>query len=449
MGSDTVSAIPGQLLSWAGWASTANPDLEAAAHDLNQKIDLLNLSHPDPAVLGQVPYVGDDVLAYAIRNGSTDQWVGQVGQAFLTLATRGIPPGILRQEWDAILNGTATVSGGALDGMVGGDPTQDPGPLPADPGKRQAWWAQLTAAERQTYLRYAAPDVAFLATPQELRAAGYSSLQEVYQQQAFFEAGIDPNSWDPSKGLGPNKGNEEAVYAYYQRIFDEFPQIQWAGLAKLVGGEVTGDLNSLDSWAQTADNPWVAIGSFVFGGPAGIGADRYASEEIHYYENEFLTIQKTIFTNISWQLAAYEHGGVYATNALGASGAIAPDMVRSWSQIASGDLYDGNLGIAHFEQTLVQPFYDQMTSHFATGGVIAGKVSKDTLAPFPGGQSFSSYSPNGDLAKWPDRWAWVQGSLFPDYTKFLQSNPQAAQQLIDTPLDQLARQYSLSPWPWS
>ncbi|HEY4028671.1 MAG TPA: hypothetical protein VGO86_19750, partial [Candidatus Dormibacteraeota bacterium] len=91
MAGSQVGAIPGQLIGWASWALGANSDVEAAARDLNQKIDLLNLSHPDPTVLGRVPYVGDDVLALAIRNGSTDTWVGQVGQAFMNLATRGIP----------------------------------------------------------------------------------------------------------------------------------------------------------------------------------------------------------------------------------------------------------------------------------------------------------------------------------------------------------------------
>lgn len=47
--------------------------------------------------------------------------------------------------------------------------------------------------------------------PDELHEAGYSSLQDVYFRQAFIDAGIDPNSWDPSKGLKANDANVQAV----------------------------------------------------------------------------------------------------------------------------------------------------------------------------------------------------------------------------------------------
>jgi hypothetical protein len=65
MGDDTVSAIPGQLIGWAAWARQAAPSLERAARDLNLAIEELNLSRGDLAVLGQVPFLGDDLLAYA------------------------------------------------------------------------------------------------------------------------------------------------------------------------------------------------------------------------------------------------------------------------------------------------------------------------------------------------------------------------------------------------
>ena len=61
------------------------------------------------------------------------------------------------------------------------------------------------------YLSTYPADVAYLATPDELHEAGYSSLQDVYFRQAFIDAGIDPNSWDPSKGLKANDANVQAV----------------------------------------------------------------------------------------------------------------------------------------------------------------------------------------------------------------------------------------------
>lgn len=124
-GEDVVSAIPSELLAWSSWASGLNTDLERAARDLNQKLEDLNFSHPDPTYLGQVPYLGNDVVGYAYRNDGTDTWVGQVGQAFARIATHGLPHGVVAADYQDFLNGLVTTSQQELAGQVGGNPVTD------------------------------------------------------------------------------------------------------------------------------------------------------------------------------------------------------------------------------------------------------------------------------------------------------------------------------------
>jgi hypothetical protein len=124
-GDDVVSAIPGELISWSGWASGLNTDLERSARDLNQKLEELNFSHPDPGYLGQVPYLGNDVIRYAYRNDGTDTWVGRVGHAFMRIATRGQPHGVVAADYQDFLNGLVTTDQQDLAGLVGANPVTD------------------------------------------------------------------------------------------------------------------------------------------------------------------------------------------------------------------------------------------------------------------------------------------------------------------------------------
>ena len=73
-----------------------------------------------------MPYTGNSGVAYAARNSATDQWVGQVGQAFLNIARAQLPPGVARQPdiAQALANDKVTSTNQALAAQVDGDPVQ-------------------------------------------------------------------------------------------------------------------------------------------------------------------------------------------------------------------------------------------------------------------------------------------------------------------------------------
>jgi hypothetical protein len=123
MGDDVVSAVPSDLLDWSGWTRGLNTDLQGAAKRLNQAISDMNASRPDPTILGVLPFTGNAAIGYAARNDSTDTWVGRVGQAFLSVATRGLPGGLVRADYDDFRSGLVTTDQGAIASRVGGDPT--------------------------------------------------------------------------------------------------------------------------------------------------------------------------------------------------------------------------------------------------------------------------------------------------------------------------------------
>lgn len=120
--STEASAIPSQLTGWSGWATQQNGDLSAAARRLNTALEHLNQAKNSGYVLGQVDYAGNDVLGYAARNQTTDDWVGSVGRAFAEESRHGIPPQIYKMEYRDILNSKVTTTDGAITSKVGGDP---------------------------------------------------------------------------------------------------------------------------------------------------------------------------------------------------------------------------------------------------------------------------------------------------------------------------------------
>jgi hypothetical protein len=124
MGDGTASAIPSDLTNWANWASGLNESLTSMGRQVNQAIKDFNGAPQQPRFIGLVDYVGDDVLGYAARNGVIDEWVGEVGQAFIKADRKGVPPQIYRAEQHDRITGITTVSEADLAGLVDKDPAE-------------------------------------------------------------------------------------------------------------------------------------------------------------------------------------------------------------------------------------------------------------------------------------------------------------------------------------
>src|SRR5215472_3103335 len=283
-GDDGVAAaIPADLIQWAGWATGLDSTLQSKGDLLDIAIAALARSAADPTILtiGPGDFVGAQVMQFATRNQATDQWVGQVGWAFYRAGTKGLPPGVVRGDEQSFLNSIVTTTDSQLGSAVGADPALNVAPIPTDLGRRRAWWAALSEADRQLYLQIAPADVAYLATARELAAAGFSSLQDVYVRQSFIDAGIDPSLWNPDNGLKANDAIVQAVYAYYQHLWDSNHDLQWAGMAKLAGATVYGGLQDLYVMSQLPRDHIVQLA--LSGHPLATLALALGTHEITYF----------------------------------------------------------------------------------------------------------------------------------------------------------------------
>ena len=120
---DTVSAVPSALTGWAAWAQAQNPTVTSAARRADAAIQAFNSSKHDPAVFTHpVPYPGENVVSYTARNGTVDQWVGKVGEAFFAIATKNVPPAALQYESSYYSNKRISADEKAVEQQVGDDP---------------------------------------------------------------------------------------------------------------------------------------------------------------------------------------------------------------------------------------------------------------------------------------------------------------------------------------
>jgi hypothetical protein len=353
-------------------------------------------------------------------------------------------------------------------GTLGGLPGAPGSTIPVPPGPdtlaaRQAWWAGLTEAQREQVLVSDPADYAYLATPAELHAAGFSSLQDVYRLQSYTDAGLNAATWIPGLGLKANNANVQAVYAFYQHLWDGDHNLQWAGMGKLAGAPVYGGLEDLYVLSQLPRDQVVQLA--LSGHPLAALALTLGTEEVKWYETQFLTMQKNIFDDLGWQHDAYEHGGIAAIQSLAASGSISPQMLKAWQQINSGvpsQVQLGNQALLLREQfNVLQSRYDAIRSHNGPEGrIFTDLLSVNTQSPIPGGEPFRdsggfhfqfSLGPlnigydQRDISNFPDRWHWITSDMLPRYQAMLRNDPSLAQQLIDTPLTQRAGGFRMLP----
>ena len=283
--------------------------------------------------------------------------------------------------------------------------------------------------------------------------------KDAYLQQAYADAGIDPTSWDPGKGLKANDAVVREVYAYYQGLWDENHDLQWAGMAKLAGGSVYGGLQDLYVVSQLPRDELVKLAAQ--GNPLAQFALAVGTEEVTYFEDTFLKMQKDIFMDLAWQHAAYAHGGMAAIDDLRRQGLLTGDTYLAWQDINSGDpnkVAYGNMLLLRREQhDVIQGTYDQLRSrNWIEGRLFTDFLSENAQSPVPGGRPFKDVvGSHVDLAhigpltvgwetanvtNFGDRWKWITKDMLPRYEQLLQ-DPQRAQQYIDTPLSDRAKQY--------
>ena len=247
---------------------------------------------------------------------------------------------------------------------------------------------------------------------------------EQWREIAYWRAGIDADEWRPEDGLLENDAIVQAVYRYYGSLYLDNPELQWAGMANLVGPMFYAGWQDMYAIRQIADpadraeylSRWVglptlpsqaydaadALGHVLppgFLNPAHL-AEHLTADEIEWYEDRFLMMQREIFDDLAWQHEAFVLGGAPLMREIGSRypNELLPRDVDTWEDIGSGDparIQAGNADLLLREQErIIQDDYDAMRDHHGpVGDVFTYGFSTMAENPMPGGQAYRDYDP--------------------------------------------------------
>lgn len=304
------------------------------------------------------------------------------------------------------------------------------------------------------------------------RSTTYSTfLTDYWQAEALEAAGIDLATWDPSQGTEANAENIRRVYEYYGRLFLDDPDLQWAGMANMIGPSFAGGFFDLDMLRRLSQA--VEDGSGGIPDVPGPVDDELRSrleqlgslsdEELAYYETTLLGMQQEIFFDQASMHQAYLMGGTAETDRMAAAGLTTESTRLAWHDIASGDpdrVSAGNAELLHREQwEIIADDYDQMRSRPGTGEVVTWGMTLVGSPSIPGAQTYaeemplvidletpgsigpvsvpsvdlghlSTPLPDGNVADRYDRWELISRDTLPAYQRLLAEDPERAREII-------------------
>ena len=342
--------------------------------------------------------------------------------------------------------------------------------------------------------RLAEDDVAGLqALLDEARRSGlppaeYSGLlQDYWVARALRDAGIDPAAWNPSEGAEANRETILAVYAYYGRLYLDHPELQWAGMANLVGPSFAAGFFDIAEWRRLA----TAIADLPPHLRAALPRDaaklgELTAEELRFYETALLEMQKNIFVDQGSMHAAYVHGGLAALEEMHAAGLIDRRTAEAWRKIETGRLTgdarllrEGNKQLLRREQfEIIGHDYDRMRNHSPTGGAVTWAITLLGTPSIPGARGYAEVFPkvveietlgphsigtprsingwripgvsvdnplqvsveietpfpDGNISDRHQRWALIEKDTLLRYLELVEGDPERLRRLIESPL---------------
>lgn len=428
---------------------------------------------------------GRDADMFRSDWGGTHEPLLQRTLAELSRASQVLIANALDQEQ------TSSVTDGAA-GSGAGTPFAPGAPGgPVDPATQQDadeltdLLAGMTPAERAAYLksdefaRWAAehPEGAKLALDAAaddgvipVNNKAYADfLSDYWNNKAMDEMGIDPSTWDTSKGTQYNWETIKSVYDFYGKQFLANPDLQWAGMANMIGPSFAGgfqDMAAMRDIAQAVlDNP-VSDLPIPYLDQIEIVANM-SDKELAFYETSMLDMNKEIFLDQARQHMAYENGGLAEVQRLADSGAITQQTADAWEKIDSGDpaqVAAGNTALLQREQNdIIANDYNSMRDHPLTGEAVTYLVTLAGEPSIPGAKSFpevfpyqftiespgpenipftgldnptqfstefTTNLPDGNIADADQRWALISKDTLPAYQDLLKNDPELAREII-------------------
>lgn len=395
---------------------------------------------------------------------------------------------------DAGITGTAGAPyGSTTDDTTSGGPSAQVATTPLSPDE----YIDLSETERDEWLKTASDqEIADLLAAMEAQGlypgpdAG-AVVNAYWTRQAAQDAGIDYRAWDPSLGAQANRENIEAVYEYYAQLYLDDPDLQWAGMAAMIGPSFAAgflDLALMRDIAQGVEVGGEVLQHLPGGLPEGVLIEQVGAmtdDELRFYETTFLSMQQEIFRDQASMHAAYEHGGMAEIERMYESGAIDETAYDAWADIASGDpqrVTEGNTEMLRREQQdIIADDYQDMRDHPVTGEAMTYMMTVVGEASIPGAGTFADYDPlsitaetpgpenvgipftdvsfdnptqgsvtvttplpDGNIADTPQRWDYIVADTLPAYQELLARDPGRVEDILQTDVSDRITEYRLT-----
>lgn len=297
--------------------------------------------------------------------------------------------------------------------------------------------------------------------------------------QAADAAGIALDRWAPARGVEENESTVYAVYSFYGERFLARPELQWAGMANMIGPSFAGgflDLDSLGRLSQPlreklAEQPREVRDEL----PAearqlAARGDRLSEGELAWFESTFLAMQKHIFMDQGAMHMAYLDGGVRAVQEMRAAGLVDDKAVTAWRDIASAQperVRRGNTALLDREQNQIIPEqWDAMYQrHQPVGPLLTYGMTVAGSASIPGtktpgqyaplsvtgpvtGAQLSTPLPEFNIADRERRWRYITEDTLPAYQRLLRRDPAEVRRIVSSPVEERVAEQRLSArWP--
>lgn len=311
-------------------------------------------------------------------------------------------------------------------------------------------------------------------------------LKRYWQARAIGSANIDPYTWDPAKGVGANLQTVCRVYDYYGQLYLQHPQLQWAGMANLIGPSFAAGFVDLGVFRGAASK--LAEFPLAIPGPmSGMSAvATMGAGEFAFYEQTFLGMQRKIFLDQAAMHEAYLQGGLGAIEEMKATRVLDPETANAWGLIASDDpdrVARGNNTLLRREQfAIIADDYDLMRARPVTGDAMTYLMTWIGDPSIPGARSFPEFRPlnvhpprnlypptwplsaivpplhppawpplsldtplpDGNISNRYTRWDLVSQDTLPAYQRLLREDPDQVRELVGTPArDRVAYQLAV------
>ena len=321
-----------------------------------------------------------------------------------------------------------------------------------------------------------------LVRAERISPARYAALLwQYWVVRSTIDAGIDLTSWAPARGAEANKNAIFSVYTFYGKLFLAHPELQWAGMANMVGPSIAAGFFDLDAIPNIA----TLLADKIHTLPPEVRAElpqeltdltRYGATlspiDLHWFAAKLVAMQKHIFMDQASMHEAYLTGGITAIAEMRAAGLIDDNAVAAWRAIATGrsDLIrEANTHLLSREQNqIVATQWNQMRHHHEPiGGMVTYAITLIGSVPIPGAKTPAQYSPltirthqttpdlmlttplpSFNIADKTDRWTYITHDTLPAYQRILHDYPTEARHIITSPIkDRVTHERLGARWP--